>query len=280
MFMSGPLTTMLAADFGAEVIKVESIQRVDGWRAAGRQGGRPWESSPAYNWVNRSKTGITLNLTDPRGVKLLKQLVSSADVLVENYTPLVMANFGRGDPLAGLMGGVALLAALAHRRRTGEGQLIDLSQAETAAMFVGDSLISAQLTGCDPTRHGNRNLHMAPHGMFPCADDRWIAIACGSDAQWQTLHELMGATTPQWHLLRDRLQNCAQLETAIAAWTSPQAGHELWPMNISTHAVSMLLTTEQRSDRNVTLAPRSASTTRRFGPPHQRHISGNPPAKS
>ncbi len=95
MYFSGPLATQIAGDGGADVIKVESVQRIDGWRGPLLAGGeRPWERSPNFNWVNRSKRGITLNLTDPRGADLLKRLVARADVLIENYTPRVMANFG------------------------------------------------------------------------------------------------------------------------------------------------------------------------------------------
>ena len=95
MFFSGPLATQIAGDAGADVIKVESVQRIDGWRGA-MTGDveRPWERSPNFNWVNRSKRGITLNLADPRGAALLKRLVADADVLIENYTPRVMGNFG------------------------------------------------------------------------------------------------------------------------------------------------------------------------------------------
>ncbi|MFQ5380861.1 MAG: CaiB/BaiF CoA transferase family protein, partial [Dehalococcoidia bacterium] len=99
MFMSGPMATQICADAGSEVIKVESVQRLDGWRGGGRNGATPdetpaWERSPFFNWVNRNKHGITLNLTDERGVEILKQLVAGADVLIENYTPRVMESFG------------------------------------------------------------------------------------------------------------------------------------------------------------------------------------------
>ena len=97
MFFAGPVTAQIAADAGAEVIKVESIQRIDGWRGSGTltEGEIPsWESSPYFNWVNRNKRGITLNLTDPRGRDIVKTLVADADVLIENYTPRVMSKFG------------------------------------------------------------------------------------------------------------------------------------------------------------------------------------------
>ncbi len=98
MFFSGPLATQIAGDAGADVIKVESVQRIDGWRATVADVERPWERSPNFNWVNRSKRGITLNLADARGVEVFKRLVADADVLIENYTPRVMANFGLEYP--------------------------------------------------------------------------------------------------------------------------------------------------------------------------------------
>ena len=94
MFMSGPMTTMIFGDAGADVIKIESVQRIDGWRATGGGEGAFWEMSPAFNWVNRNKDGITLNLTDERGADVVRHLVEDADVIVENYTPRVMGNFG------------------------------------------------------------------------------------------------------------------------------------------------------------------------------------------
>lgn len=98
MFFAGPVCAQIAADAGAEVIKVESIQRIDGWRGSASSNANTelpgWESSPYFNWVNRNKRDITLNLKDPRGVSILKTMVAEADVLIENYTPRVMGSFG------------------------------------------------------------------------------------------------------------------------------------------------------------------------------------------
>lgn len=99
MFFAGPVCTQILADAGADVIKVESVQRIDGWRGgvAPEGGTAPgWESAPHFNWVNRNKRGITLNLTDPRGIEILKRLLRDADVVIENYTPRVMEKFGLG----------------------------------------------------------------------------------------------------------------------------------------------------------------------------------------
>ena len=289
MFFSGPLAMQISGDAGADVIKVESVQRIDGWRGAmSFDVERPWERSPNFNWVNRSKRGITLNLTDERGAEILKRLVAEADVLIENYTPRVMGNFGLdyetlrainprlvmmsmpgfgadvswrdyvafgmsteqmagishltgyagerpiftgmngGDPFVGVIAANALFAALYHREQTGEGQHIDLSQVESCTLFVGDAVTGWTLAGHDPERVGNLHPTHAPHGTYPCADDRWIAIDCQSDAQWATLAGLIGK--PEWAsagspyaTAAGRLDGRAEIDAAIGEWTRAQS---------------------------------------------------------
>src|SRR5262249_27022946 len=71
-----------------------------------------------------------------------------------------------------------VLAALEHRRRTGEGQLIEMSQAESAAYLLGDAYLLAACTGRPAAQMGNASPYAAPHGVYPCAGrERWIAIA-------------------------------------------------------------------------------------------------------
>lgn len=97
MFFAGPVAAQICADAGADVIKVESLQRIDGWRGAGTggEGELPsYEGSPYFNWVNRGKRDVTLNLNDPRGADAVRKMVLEADVVIENYTPRVMAKFG------------------------------------------------------------------------------------------------------------------------------------------------------------------------------------------
>ena len=293
MFFSGPLAMQIAGDAGADVIKVESVQRIDGWRGAPvADVERPWERSPNFNWVNRSKRGITLNLTDPRGTDILKRLVVDADVLIENYTPRVMGNFGLdyetlreinprlimmsmpgfgadvswrdyvafgmsteqmsgishltgyadgppiftgmngGDPFVGVIAACALLSALQHRERTGEGQHIDLSQIEACTLFVGDAVTGWTLAGHDPGRTGNAHPTHAPHGIYPCLEDGWISIECQTDEQWATLAGLMGR--PEWAsegspcvTALGRLEERATIDAAIAEWTRSRGHLEL-----------------------------------------------------
>ena len=94
---AGPSSTQMLATLGADVIHVESIQRPDGMRMMGGaflSQGEWWERSAFFLSANTNKRGITLNLTDPKGVALAKQLIATADAVVENFTPRVLENFG------------------------------------------------------------------------------------------------------------------------------------------------------------------------------------------
>lgn len=94
-WQAGPTVTMILADFGAEVLKIEAPKRLDGWRGgAGLMEGKAYERGANWNAVNRNKLGISLDLKSEAGRDLFLQLVEQADVVVENFTPRVMENFG------------------------------------------------------------------------------------------------------------------------------------------------------------------------------------------
>lgn len=94
---AGPIAGQTLAQLGADIIKVESTQRPDGMRFASVKPpteDKWWEWGMVYHGVNTNKRAITLNLTDPEGKAVLEKLIATADVLIENYTPRVMDNFG------------------------------------------------------------------------------------------------------------------------------------------------------------------------------------------
>ena len=103
------------------------------------------------------------------------------------------------DFIAPRFGCFALLAALDHRRRTGEGQLIDLSQYESTLQFLAPGLTHYFATGEVARPAGNRSPRYAPHGAYRCRDEsgreRWIALAVEDDQQWSATLTVLGAAT-------------------------------------------------------------------------------------
>jgi len=117
-----------------------------------------------------------------------------------------------------------LLAALDHKRRTGEGQHIDLGQMEAALHFIAPEIIARQTTDLTFTRNGNRSLDAAPQGVYPCAgEDEWLAIAIEDDAQWVRLREVLGqpdwAQAPGLSSVEGRLAAHDAIDAELAAWT-------------------------------------------------------------
>ncbi len=132
------------------------------------------------------------------------------------------------DWIATHMAIIALLAALDHRRRTGEGQYIDVSQLEASTLVLDAALSDALNTGRTAQPQGNRDPRHAPHGVFPCAgEDRWCAIAVTSDEQWRALARIIGggelAADPRYAETAQRLAAQDELEALIGAWTAPRA---------------------------------------------------------
>jgi benzylsuccinate CoA-transferase BbsF subunit len=141
--------------------------------------------------------------------------------------PPMHVGISYGDPTGGLHGAVAVLAALLYRARTGRGQFIDLSQQETTIATIPDGVIDYTMNGVQPPRQGNRDPHMAPHGIFRCAgEQRWVAIAVRDDAEWRRLAATMGqaalADDPRFASLAARKAHEDELEALVTAWTLPQ----------------------------------------------------------
>ena len=119
---------------------------------------------------------------------------------------------------------IALLAALEHRRRTGEGQYIDLSQYETSLHLLTPVLLNYAVNGRLTQRRGNECRQAAPHGIYRCkGEDRWCAIAVTSEEEWQAFCRVLGS--PSWTrqsrfaTLDARLQHVQELERRVEAWT-------------------------------------------------------------
>jgi crotonobetainyl-CoA:carnitine CoA-transferase CaiB-like acyl-CoA transferase len=134
---------------------------------------------------------------------------------------------------------VAVLAALRHRRRTGKGQCVELAQVESVVSTLGTAVLDYLANGNVQTRGGNRSRVAAPHGAFRCADDpdsvgspdRWVAIACRSDAEWAALCKAFGhaeaADDPRFATFAGRKVEEDALEALVASWTAGRKAEDV-----------------------------------------------------
>jgi len=257
---AGSYTTKMLADAGADVVKIESIGRIDSLRLAApyKDGVEGLNRSGYFADRNSSKRSLTLNMKHKRALELVTRLIRQSDVIANNFTPGVMERFGLGydavraikpdiiylamsmqgssgpqkdflgygatmaavtgiQQLTGLPGRVpagtgtnypdhipnpchatfALLAALRHRRRTGEGQRIEVAQTEPTVALLGTAVLDYTVNGHIQQPRGNDHPDAAPHGVYPCSGkDRWIAISVMTDAHWVALQSVLG--DPSW----------------------------------------------------------------------------------
>jgi crotonobetainyl-CoA:carnitine CoA-transferase CaiB-like acyl-CoA transferase len=136
------------------------------------------------------------------------------------------------DYIAPRFGAIAVLAALDYRRRTGQGQYIDQSQAESALHFLTPALLQCEAHGSIEHSAGNADPHHAPHGVYPASgNDRWIAIACATDEQWRALCTAMSraelAEHESYATLPARQQHRAQMDQIISQWTGGLNAQEI-----------------------------------------------------
>jgi crotonobetainyl-CoA:carnitine CoA-transferase CaiB-like acyl-CoA transferase len=143
-----------------------------------------------------------------------------------------LTQFAYPDGLSALHGLFAVLCALDHRGRTGEGQRITLSQLETTIGALGPLLMEQLAQGREPQRLGNASLHAAPQGCYPCrGEDRWCAITVATDTEWDRFCDVLQRPDwredPRFATLAARLAHRAELDAAIAVWTSARTDYEV-----------------------------------------------------
>ncbi|HVN27740.1 MAG TPA: CoA transferase, partial [Candidatus Binataceae bacterium] len=134
------------------------------------------------------------------------------------------------DYIAPRFGAISVLAALDHRRRTGEGQYIDQSQAESALHFLSPALLDCAANGRVAQGVGNDDPNFAPHGVYPAGNENgWVAITCLTDEHWRALSDVIGtsATDRRFAKLSDRLQNRRALDEIIGAWTKTRSAKDV-----------------------------------------------------
>jgi len=136
------------------------------------------------------------------------------------------------DYVAPSYGALAILAALHYRARTGKGQYIDISQADTAASMIGPAYLEYLINGREPAPQGNFNTCAAPHGCYRCkGDDRWCVIAVKTEEEWTRFCEVAGhkewLSDPRFIDLSARVANRKELDALVEAWTTLHTPHQV-----------------------------------------------------
>ncbi len=299
-FWAGPSCTHLLAMLGADVIHVESTRHPDGTRLIA---GIPvteenwWERSPIFSGLNTNKRGVTLDLQSDDGKELLKKLIATADVVVENFTPRVLESMGLtydavkairpdvimvrmpgfgldgpwrdnpafayaieaaagiswltgypdlnpfepysvGDPNAGIHAFNALMLALEHRRRTGEGSMVEAAMVDAALNVAAEQVIEYTAYGQLLQRAGNRGPVAAPQNLYRTNEidefgrpDSWVAVAVATDAQWAALRAALG--NPDWAASDDlsgaagRRANHDLIDRHLSEWCGEHTGDDI-----------------------------------------------------
>lgn len=281
-FWAGPFATLWLSAMGADVIKVEAVQRPDGIRFSASvkpQDDPDWyEQSGLFLASNLNKRGITLDLGHPDGLAIAKQLVERVDIVAENFTPQVLEKFGldwetvhalnpraimmrmpafgldgpwraRGgfaqtmeqltgmawvtgyedgppiipggpvDPMVGVHGALALMAAIEHRERTGAGQLVEVPLVEVATAVTAEQVIRYSIDGELSGRRG-------AGGVYQClGNDAWVAIDRATDPMGADERALWCSTRTPEDAARDALADgvpAAAVVPAFATLDDPQ----------------------------------------------------------
>ena len=143
-----------------------------------------------------------------------------------------LENVNAADPIGSMYGVLGILSALYFRHKTGKGQHIDIAESEALTTLIPEIIMEYTMNGRIRPCMGNRNEIMAPHGCYQCkGDDKWVAIAVGTDEEWRALCQAMG--NPE--LTREerfsdqfsRWQNQVELDKLVTEWTKHFTHYEV-----------------------------------------------------
>ena len=173
----------------------------------------PWQSYLAYGIGQEQLSGMA-HMTGYAGEGPMK------------------SGINHGDPITGSHAAGMVLAALRHRRLTGRGMFIDVSQQESAVSLIGAEVLAYHISGQEPERKGNRSSRVAPHNAYACrGEDRWVTIAVTNDQQWRVLANSVGgpelASDLRFATTEGRLENQDDLDRIISGWTASQDAFQL-----------------------------------------------------
>jgi len=177
------------------------------------------------------------------------------------HRPCTITQYAYPDALSALHGLVAVMAALAHRSVTGEGQSINLSQFEASVAALGAVLGETLATGAEPPKLGNRSRIYAPQGCYRCrGEDRWCAISV-SEANWSRFCDALGRGAwrddPRFVTRQARLANADALDAEIEAFTGERDAFEVMQrLQSAGIAAGVVQNVEDQYERDPQLAQR------------------------
>ena len=233
------LTTERGHELGMELVQWADMMMTNFTPRAIRKIGMDWDTvgkaNPGIIAMYQSMQGMTGPHTEFGGFGAILGTVCGINGLAgskgnepvgvgTNYTDYVV------NPIHAVTG---LLAALYHKRRTGEGQMIDMSQLESSVAALAGPIFVQANGGGDYVREGNHLHYAAPHGAYQVRDgadrpDRWLAIGCIEEEQWRHLATAVGhvewADDPRFATMADRKSNEDALDALVAEWARAQDG--------------------------------------------------------
>src|SRR6202051_2106767 len=265
--IAGPYCTMMLADMGADVVKIERPKVGDDLRHIGRYPGRAAHDEDYFYTINRRKRSIVLDLTNPQDLELAYKLAEKADVAVFNFA---LSGFGQTGPLrdrlamdsvvqalsgimsvtgepakapmsvgapiadviSGMFGAYAIVCALVEARRSGKGAVIDVSMLESMISVLGPRMGETLQGGKLPDRVGNENPMRVPAGMFEAKDGRYVALISHEQSQWPRFCRAIGH--PEWTddsrfaTLPQRVENREELHGMIAGVIQTDGSADEW----------------------------------------------------
>ena len=154
------------------------------------------------------------------------------------------------DYMIGTMMAFAVLSAIHHHRRSGEGQHIEIAMGEVVTAMLPEAVLDYTMNGRQRSRAGNRDDVMAPHDVYPCqGEDQWVAIAVGSDEEWRALCQAAGH--PEWASdarfadVLSRHEHQDELDDVLSGWTRchtpAEVMHTLQAMRVAAGPVMSIL---------------------------------------
>jgi benzylsuccinate CoA-transferase BbsF subunit len=127
---------------------------------------------------------------------------------------------------------LTILAALDYRRRTGQGQYIDMSQYENGLHYMAPLILDYKVNKRVAVREGNRSRYAAPHGAYRCrGEDRWCVIAVSTDEEWESFRQVIGnpawTRDPRFNTFAARKENEDALNRRVETWTLDRMDEEV-----------------------------------------------------